>query len=842
VNPLEILFADGERLAERLYRESPFARAANRLLGAAVRGSIGPGSADGIVRVLEVGGGTGGATDAILAALPPGRTEYRFTDLSPRFVADAASRFAGRPEVSCRVLDLERSLTEQGIEPETYDLVVASNVLHATKDVRRALGHVRHALKPGGLLVLLEGTGRQRWVDLVFGLTDGWWHFTDTELRPDYPLLTRDQWQDALAATGFDATTAAPSGPGGETARYSVIVGRTGVSAPEPERSGVWLVFADEQLGPVLVNHLRGRGERCWVIRPAQEYEVRGHEVGIDPGDPSHYRRAVHEVRTSDRFRECRVVYLWGLMSDAPAGAPVARCADFAGTAALAAVQAAVESAGNRVWLVTRGVQPVNGTHPDDRAVSQAAIWGLGRVAALEHPEVWGGLIDLDPVADPLEAERIAAQVTGGRGEDQVAYREGQRFAPRLRAVSGPAGAPLPIRSDATYLITGGYGMLGLRVARWLADRGARHLVLIGRSAPGAAQSEVVSAIERLGCTVRGIQVDVADFERMSALVNELATGPAPLRGIVHAAGNAAAVPIRDLSPVQWAEPRRPKVDGAWVLHRATAGVDLDFFVLCSSAAAVWGSLGLAAYAAASAGLDALAHHRRALGLPSLSVNWGRFEEAGMVTAERDGYFDRVGIGRLGFRVAMMDLGHLLSSGFSQATVAAIDWSRFKPLFEAKGRGRFLSEVGAGSSHTTATTSKATPGPALGALTPSEARAAVAVAVREETAGLLGLGPADVNPGVGFFDLGMDSLLAIELKKRLEGRLGISVPSTLLFEYPTVTALSAYLCKGLGTVPPDSHPSVGRRASSHGLELDAVESLSDADVDRLLAQRAGRKE
>ncbi|MFZ1427298.1 MAG: class I SAM-dependent methyltransferase, partial [Geminicoccaceae bacterium] len=210
VDPLTLLFPGDGGGAADLYGSSAYARTVNALLSEAMarlRASLPPGR---VLRILEVGAGTGGATAALLEALPEGTARYCFTDLSQLFLTAAAKRFV-RGDVDFARLDIEQDPLPQGFAPESLDLVVAANVLHATSDVRQSLAHIRGLLAPGGVLVLVETTEARRWVDIVFGLTEGWWRFADRDLRPDHPLLSRARWLEVLAEAGFTAD-ALPAG------------------------------------------------------------------------------------------------------------------------------------------------------------------------------------------------------------------------------------------------------------------------------------------------------------------------------------------------------------------------------------------------------------------------------------------------------------------------------------------------------------------------------------------------------------------------------------------------------------------------------------------------------
>jgi NADPH:quinone reductase-like Zn-dependent oxidoreductase/SAM-dependent methyltransferase len=376
-DPLQLLFPGGStELAERLYSNSPSARAYNGLIAQAVNVlSAGQG---GKLRVLEIGGGTGGTSTFALPALPADRTEYTFTDISPLFAARAKERFAQYPFVDYRTLDIEQDPAQQGFDTGTYDLILASNVLHATTDLRRTMQNVRSLLSPAGILVLLEVTRPERWIDLTFGLTEGWWRFTDRELRPSYALLPVSSWKELLAQTGF-AETAEVSVPGDTL--NAILMAR---AAPEAIAPGSWMIAGPEsEFSLSLAAALEARGTK--LARAASEATA-----GIV------YTAA---VGTLDPRSICEPLLDLLRSSSAP-----------------------------RLCLVTAGAA-MEVTDPEG-----ATLWGIGRTVSKERPEVRCTCVDLDPAApDP---EDLASEVLFPDGETEIAYRGGVRHVNRLRRAS----------------------------------------------------------------------------------------------------------------------------------------------------------------------------------------------------------------------------------------------------------------------------------------------------------------------------------------------------------------------------------------------------------------------
>jgi NAD(P)-dependent dehydrogenase (short-subunit alcohol dehydrogenase family) len=264
----------------------------------------------------------------------------------------------------------------------------------------------------------------------------------------------------------------------------------------------------------------------------------------------------------------------------------------------------------------------------------------MGRVLANEHPELFGGLVDLEPSEDPhAQAALLVDTIYRPDEEKQIAFRHRQRYVARLAPVpKSVAAVPARrIREDATYLIAGGLGGLGLVVARWLVARGARHLVLSGRSHPSAAAADTIADLEREGTTILVTQSDIASTEQTASLLSRAELAMPPLRGVIHAAGTFDDGVLLQQNWTRFAKVLSPKVEGAWNLHALTQHIDLDFFVLFSSASALLGPPGQANYAAANAFLDALGHQRRAQGLTALTINWGPWAEVGLAAAQANG-------------------------------------------------------------------------------------------------------------------------------------------------------------------------------------------------------------
>ena len=384
---------------------------------------------------------------------------------------------------------------------------------------------------------------------------------------------------------------------------------------------------------------------------------------------------------------------------------------------------------------------------------------------------------------------------------------------PRASASAAPAAT---IKSDATYLITGGLGALGLHVAKGLVDQGARHVVLMGRHDPSPAVAERMRQMEEGGARLTAVRGDITRREDVSRILDGIAAGMPPLRGVIHAAGVIDDGVVTELDWSRFESVLAPKVTGAWLLHELTARLPLDFFVLFSSTASVLGSLGQANYASANAFLDALAHDRQSRGLPALSINWGPWSESGMaasVDARDRKRLNSQGFDHLSPEQGVDALVRAFRSSAPQIAVFPADWKKVRTAFPAGTEPKLLTDLLRGATSTRRAHSSSAPAtPALLAQVegaPRHKRAGLVQAhVREQVVQVLGLEPTFVvGPQQGLRDLGMDSLMAVELRNRLQRSVGRALPSTLAFDFPTLDALTGYIANEVLAPVEDAEPA-----------------------------------
>ncbi|HEX4063909.1 MAG TPA: beta-ketoacyl synthase N-terminal-like domain-containing protein, partial [Streptosporangiaceae bacterium] len=452
------------------------------------------------------------------------------------------------------------------------------------------------------------------------------------------------------------------------------------------------------------------------------------------------------------------------------------------------------------LWVLTQGAVAAGG----EVLVSpvQAQVWGLGRVAGLEHPDRWGGLVDLPGGWDKRVAARLCG-VLAGCGEDQVAIRAAAVLVRRLvRAPqAGGDGAWAP---SGTVLVTGGTGAIGGHVARWVTGLGAPRVVLASRGGPGAdGVAGLAAGLAGAGINVEVAACDAGQRPQLAGLIGRIATSGPPLTSVMHTAGALDDRLLDNLTAADLGTVLSGKADSARHLDELTAGLDLDAFVLFSSAAATFGSAGQGNYAAANTFLDALAENRRSRGLVAMSVAWGPWDGGGMSAGEGGAQVRRLGLRMMDPDLALKALGQALEGADSTLTMADIDWAK---LASASGTADltqipFLRDLPEARESAPAVTNSGGLAQRLAALPRAEQDRMLTDLVRDEAAAVLGHPSLDtVEPARAFSEMGFDSLTAVELRNRLAAATGLQLPATLLFDYPSPVTTAEFLRSRLAGV------------------------------------------
>ncbi|NEQ65235.1 MAG: SDR family NAD(P)-dependent oxidoreductase [Symploca sp. SIO2D2] len=1158
IDPVELVFPQGNlTTATQLYEESTVAKVMNKIVAKFITKAIDKLPKNRGIRLLEIGGGTGGTTSYILPHLNSQQTEYIFTDIGSLFTAKAQDKFQDYQFISYQTLDIELDPIDQGFEAHQYDIIIAANVLHATTNMKQTLSHVQQLLADGGMLVLYEVTAKTRWADLVFGLLEGWWKFSDYELRPDYPLLSREQWHHVLRETGFTQVLTLPEIEGmAETlSGQTVIVAQSSQGKLEQvnEGSKSWLILADSQgIGQQLAKKLNSVGDVCTLVFAGEKYQqLAPAEFTINPNNLVEFEQVVETVAAQSPLLS-GVVQCWTTEAGVGQGINAEELESLSklgcGTS-LSLVQALVKarlSTVPRLWLVTCGAQAVS-NHPGIPGVAQSSVWGIGKVISLEHPELNCTRIDLDPEETrESQADALFKEIWSEDKEDQVAWRGDGRYVARLVAshhrqttaqqlvpsqpfklgsshkgsldnlilepvarrspaageveirvkatglnfldvvsalglvpqevdgvsqqhlvemdsfgvecagevvavgaevtnfqvgdlvmamahgsfsqhvtvdatyvvlkpenlsleeaasipanfltayyalhhvakikagdrvlihagaggtgmaavqIAQQAGAevlatasppkwealgkmgvkhimnsrtyefadqvmeitqgrgvdivlnsltsgefisksmsvvtqsgrfveiakrgiwdsskvasirsdvsyfvvdlvrtsleqpelinsmlqglkdklsngllqpppmkvfpleevvdafrylqqakhigkivvtqtqladattqkPLSFRADASYLITGGMGGLGLLVANWMVSKGAKHLVLLGRRVPNDTAVKKIAQLEIAGAQVVVEKADVSDGESMRGVWQRIEESKRPLAGVIHAAGMLSDGVLQNQSWSSFEQVMTPKVKGGWHLHQLSQNQPLDFFVLFSSIASLLGSSGQGNHSAANAFLDSLAHYRRARGLPGLSIHWGAVSQVGEA-AERgaDIRVYKQGMGAISPTQVLESLELLMSGSDVEVGVVPIEWSQWQ---ERVAKWPFLADW---QEKTTAIAKNKTQDNYLleqiKSASQSELEKILVAHIQNEAARVLAIKNYQIDIHTPLNQMGLDSLMSIELRNRIQSQLEVDVPITKFMEGITIAALSNELNQQLNSI------------------------------------------
>jgi acyl transferase domain-containing protein/acyl-CoA synthetase (AMP-forming)/AMP-acid ligase II/acyl carrier protein len=717
---------------------------------------------------------------------------------------------------------------------------------------------------------------------------------------PTYPWQRVHSWLDGVSTIapphGSDLQRTPADTMGATDLRDRMYQVRWQPASIPPERdgssrpveAGSWLILGD---GGVITDTLRqqleSRSQTCILVEPGldrQEFErLTPHSYRLNPAQPEHFRRLLEDAFGDER-PPCRgVVHLWDLLAAPPADTSpdsLESATTLGPVSALHLVQALAQadwSAPPRLWLATRGAQVTEPSENEAEPVSiaQAPVWGMGRTIDHEHPELHCTCVDLSagggPEELPEELEALSRELWADDREGEVALRDSRRYVARLTRYDEAEPAETPafkaFKAEATYLITGGLGALGRVVATWMAEQGARHLVLMGRGEASESAQKTLDELRAGGTEVMVAHGDVARADQVAAVLESIAESMPPLRGVVHAAGITDDAILQRLDERKLRKIMAPKVQGAWNLHTLTRDAELDFFVLFSSAASLLAPPGGANYAAANAFLDALAWHRRAEGRPALTINWGPWAELGFFTrSELQSYFAQFGVEPMSAADSLRALSSLLARSATQAAVLDIDWARWQPDVQPP----LLAELRVAASGDkpqggTATGPRSGLYDALQGATPEERQRLLESYLCDLAAGKLGLAPSSMDIQAPLNSIGVDSLITVELRMQVERDLGIVVPVIRLLEGPSVASLAEWLrdqvpllAAGTPATQPDGAPQQKTTADktapqkpdavpSRGIDrLTRVPELSDDAVEELLqkvlAERAAERE
>lgn len=873
VDPLLFIFPQDDTIsAERLYTDSSFVGIGNGLIEQILTTVIQPAAPEDKLRLLEIGAGTGGTTTHLLPRLPADQTEYVFTDISPFFTTAGKEKFNQYPFVDYRLLNIEDDPVEQGFGGRKFDIIIASNVIHATQDLGRSLAHVRRLLAPGGYFIMLEVTAPQCWIDIIFGMTEGWWRFIDNDIRGSHPLLSPADWLQLLQQQGYEAVAAIPGRKESNASKLTAILARAPFTqgdddpaqSEEQGRQAPWVIFADRKgVGTRLARYAEEQGRMPVTVYAGEQFEKHDQSTyHLNPALIEDYHRLWQEIQSSTEGEPECVVHLWSLDAKPNEETTEETLSEDLALSCQSGLHLAQSIVGDpalyptKLVLATRGCQVVGDEAPPISPV-QRPLWGLARVATLEHPELNIHMIDVDPqAADRLAALQIGREILSPDGEDQVTFRADERHVHRLIRETSFNSTVARIQPDRSYLITGGMGGLGLIVAKWLVEKGASHLTLTGRrKLPDRSSWDSVASdsddhrritaikeIEALGGKIDLEYVDVNNYSAMASMMDKFGNQSPELSGVFHCAAVVKLGPLKDMDAHDFNDALAAKISGSWILHQLTSELDLDYFILFSSVTSLIGSTSMSSYVAGNQFLDAMADYRRQTGRPAISVCWGTWESMRQFSAEEKNNIARIGLNPMPADRALTVFETMLAADASPVVIASIDWDLLKPVYESKRSMPFLSQVEAleetdisrMEQYSDDITSK------LADAEPEEGMDLLREFIHDQVCQVLGMDPNDfLEMDRGFFEMGMDSLTSVELKKRLDASFNYAFPTSLVFNYPNIEQLADYIAETVleSEEKNDQNDRSDSNILENGDEGDMDDQYSEEELVNLLAEK-----
>ena len=827
IEALELLFMEGDlRLVEDIYHTSPGQNALNQQVADAISSLLKDNPQPATLRILEIGAGTGGTSAYVLKQLPETNVHYVYTDISPTLLDAARSKFGHHSFIEFKLFDIEKDWHEQGFTEHSFDVVIAANVIHATRDVAAGLHVIKQLIVPGGCVLLVEAMHHFTWLALTFGLTEGWWRFKDKALRQHCPLLTCQQWMQLLNKTGFSEVEVFSEV---KSPLQAVLIAKadgvqTNISSP------AWLIFVDEGGYAQKVSaELQKQNRTVYNVHKGNEFKrIDDQQFMIRADKVVDYQQLRHALELTNQTFE--ILHFWSFDSAVPTSLnqfELENIAQFGFGSVFLMTQVFASLVGCKLWCITQQAQTVT---PDCElpGFAQAGIVGAGKSILNEYPSFFGRVVDIDPMTEPTT---LLSEINSLSMEEHVVYRHGKRYIPRLLPTVLQHDAPKKIHANATYLITGGLGGIGFQTAEWLVKQGARHIILCGRQTAKPSIRQKITALKNEGITLITLQIDIAVQSEVETIFECIASQSLPpLKGIFHAAGVGGHGLIKDIQDSQLDATLRPKILGSWWLHELTESIPLDFFVVYSSMVSIWGSKAQARYIVANQWMDSFIHYRRSKGLCGLTMNWGPWQGEGMLIEQGERLASQSGIAALQPIEAMHALELALNSSATQVLFADMDWPVFLEAYQLRAKRQLFSSI---TQQPIKTQQRAaTPNVAIRQQLeqlPFDERFSVLLRwIQHEVVQIMGLSKDDAfDPEQGLFSLGMESLMTIQLKNRLNQGLEIDISSTDIFNYSSVMQLARYLADKVFAWPAMTEPTA-----------DEVEALIEQEL-KMLAELAG---
>ncbi|MBK9331724.1 MAG: SDR family NAD(P)-dependent oxidoreductase [Ignavibacteria bacterium] len=839
-DPLEILFPEGDMtLLTKLYQDSPAFSFMNNSIKQIVSEIADGINSEKTLRILEIGAGTGSTLNHLLPLFKDANIKYFFTDISPAFFLKAKTKFKELDKIDYKVLDIEKDPSLQGFGLNEFDILIASNVIHATKDLKSSLQNIQKLLTPNGVFILNEVTERQAWIDITFGLTDGWWRFSDTELRKSYPLLDNSEWKKLLMNSGFGSVELLPGENNNKLFTGQTIFTSSLNKTDEPVSSSdtELMIFSKDKLSSDLKRAFEKSAPESVLIENGNSFnKISENEFTCNFTDSLQLRDLLKVL--SETGKKKQVVY-FAAESESINSAALDVINSFSASLLLNLIKLNNES-GNKfiesLTILTCGSISVN-ANDQINGLANSPFWGLQKVISLEHPELKVRIIDFD-----LESslEYIVKEIISEKGNELIAIRDNNIYEPALKRLRNHSSEKINITDEGVYIVTGGLSGIGLLTAKWLSEKGAAHLALISRRDNYENAENILSEIGSNGTEVNIYKGDVSVKKDLEKIFKEINSGKYPVKGIIHSAGLLDDGILLNQTAGKFKKVFSPKVTGAWNLHELTKECELDFFIMYSSVASLFGSAGQANHSAANAFLDSLSFYRKSRGLPALSINWGVWSEIGSAADKGADKIEKIpGLGLIDPKRGIRALDSIFSSGRSQVGIFPMDWNKFTGKFKNSFTKYFAvhektqtpeTEINIEESFTAR----------LEAADDQEQMDLLINYFKEVISEIMGLDTSDLDNEQPLNTIGLDSLMAIELKNKVNMELGVDLNLVRYMEETGIIHLAAELKEQLpkiissaGRETVNSVSDISEEEKARDL-LSNLDNLSEDELDRLL--------
>ncbi|RXJ81159.1 non-ribosomal peptide synthetase/type I polyketide synthase [Arcobacter sp. F2176] len=816
--------------AKEIYADLPTSYYFNALLRETVKSWVSNMPNNIPLKILEIGAGTGATSEQLLPLLPKDRSTYYYTDVSPIFLQRANKNFEEYNFVNYTLFDINKNPKEQGLDYNSFDLIIASNVLHAADDLQHTMNNVSKLLKPNAMLFMYEIIKETLIGELTTGLLLP--IVKDTELRGMQPFMTKDQWESLLIKLGFKNFHSIP-----EENTDTSFIGERILLAQQKE------VIIEEKEYNNYFHHIQWDKNEVplekldYLLKESSNWLICSDKVGYTQELTSLLKQHNQNVsnieldisskllnekikKTFNNNKPVQILYLWGVENISLNQLSGSQLQEKQAVSSLklldilsALSQINLKNLKN-LSIITNGSQHTSAIPNQNIALSQATLWGFSQVVALGHPELKVKLIDFDTemsIKDNSIDLLKNLLSKNNSNEYQLILRKNNCYLPRIRSLENtditPTIQKVNIDANGWYVIAGGLGGLGLKTASWLIENGAKNILLIGRSKPNIQAKEEIDNFTKLGINIKVAQLDITDYESLEKLINNL---DLPLKGVIHSAV------VRDTKTLgEMSQKERtlavisPKLEGAWNLHKITQNhKELDLFILYSSSVSLIPARGLPEYVASNAFLDALAHYRKSKNLPAISISWGAWAEVGTVAnTSQEEQLRQNGLNSIGVKQSFNCLEQIITGDFKDTHMGIFDvnWNKLLQNHPKNQLSSYFKDVltvsyieqKQGSEENLAQQQHKLLENLKSSKNSGQSLEFISDYLKQKISVLLRINVDDVPSEKDLLHLGIDSLMFLDLLNNLNQVLQIKVKPNEVMANLNINAISEHLLKAM---------------------------------------------